>query len=736
MAGGNSQTSFDILLRFVTEMVGEDVAKKSTENMASLKKQVEDSNQSLKKQTDLLKKWKDELASLQGKLRIVGEYSTETKALKDQIALSSEGIRYQTTVVNESREAHKKLVSQLAAEEQQQKGNQQAALRTASVMTRAASVINGISNTLVISSSAMLGTLFKAAKDFADNADNQTALTANWKKETDSIAESYQKIGQVAASEILPFLTKAASIAEKIASFAEQNPGVIGTAVQVGLIGLAIGTIGKAVASGIKLVADATYIATTASQVLAASEMLAASGGMGVAATTFATTVGVVLLPALVIFAAIMSGVLVGLMAYEAIAKNSGGKLPDLETLGTQTVTIVKNLFDQFTAGTEKAAEAVSKFGENTDKLLEAFSKMREAERAENAKYVAEKSKINQKADADLLKAASNTASKIKEINDRAATDRANIITNFAKTSHEDEMKYEADRAAIIRDGGVEIARIEQDRLEKLRQLEMDHSDRVDELAANRDALGLVLEQRKYDRNKAEIDRQAGIEIAQRRQDMAIRLQDLAQNFAMERAQKQAQFAQDLQENAAKREEDIKQERAAYAQRAKEISANRIAELKQLDQKHREEQTRIRNAFLAEVRDLDASLLNEQNRKRQAYSAMLSDLDQFLSAERAKRSTGNVGGGTIPGFATGGYTPDGIIRSHANEFIANRATSRSLEQMIGGKLTQQNLVAAVAGGTSLTVNTRNRFDGTYTKSMKRQVERDTLESIRAAFRRK
>lgn len=749
---------FDVLIRFITELVGENAVKSTTDSLEDLRKKVEASNQNLSEQQKILKIAKTNLAAMTAELKKLTKqfkdyeiFSEEAKQrlaeqnpeykryvdLKTAVQAANQELVNQKQVVDQAKESHKNLTQQLQKEEEAQKGAQSAAMKTSATLSRVSSTLQGISNTLVVGGTAVAGGLFKIAKDFIDSVEEDTELTREWKRATDSLKDSYKAVGQVAASEILPFLKEAAVIADKIAGFAQQNPGAIGAAVQVGVIALAIGVLGKAVASGIKLVADVTYIAASATNLASSANMLLASAGMNTAAGLFSTTVGVILIPALIIFAGVLSGILVGLMAYEAIAQSSGGKIPDLETLGTQGGLIIKTkvqeLFDQFNRGLDTATVAVGKFGENTEKLLDIFSKMREDLAEEESRYQASRMKIISSSNAAMERAASSSASKIRSINERAAANRTSIISNFVKSSAEDVRRFESERARIIRDGGLEIARIEQERLEKQRQLEMDHSDRVDELVANRDALGLVLEQRKFDRERAEIDRNTNKEIAQRRQDLAIRLQDLAQNFAAERAQKQAQFQQDLKDNEAKRQEEIKAERAHLVEQTREIQKNRANQLRELALQHAEEMRRIRESTIAKIRDLDASLLGEQQKKRQYQALMLQDLDRFL-AEYRRRMAGGFGSSTVRGTAGGGYVNNELIQTHGVEFVTSASTTRALERLIGGRLNQQNLVAAVAGvGNNVTWNDQRRFDGTYNKNMKRQVENDTIDTIRKAF---
>jgi hypothetical protein len=214
--------------------------------------------------------------------------------------------------------------------------------------------------------------------------------------------------------------------------------------------------------------------------------------------------------------------------------------------------------------------------------------------------------------------------------------------------------------------------------------------------------------------------------------DMAIRLQDLAANFAAERAQKQAQFQQDLLDNQNKRLADLKEQAALRAEEAKrrsdevkQIRADENVKLQDLARAHLAEITQIRAAFVARRQDLGVFLNNEREQIRQNQAAILADLKAQLARETRP-----------PGRAAGGYTYGEVIQTHGVEFVTNPATTRALERMVGGRLNQQNLIAAVAGGgqTSVQWNDNRRFSSEYTKSMRREVQQDTLEVLKQVFK--
>lgn len=646
--------------------------------------------------------------------------------------------------------------------------------------------LSAISKRGLLLSGGLLTGAFAWANKYVKDATEATETTVEWTRQTDRLKASNDRVGAALAREALPLLRIAAGLAERASTFVESNPEIIRAGLKAGVVVAGLSAVGLAVSKGIRFIADASMIASTTAQLLAARTMdsaankqLAAAGGMqagkipgigtvgGLAAGgTVATAASV-----LAIVTTVLAGAGIGALVYDQIAKATGGtRLSTIASGGAalagQTLGRIGQAFGMspeeaerktlvFTAliarltgeidessplwlraaelanqTTGQIKDAVQQLSDTQMALVDAYADMKGQMEEAERRFGQERIAIIRESLSSALNAARSNASAIRAINERADTQRAQILSNAAQESIQAAAQYEQQRAQIIRDGAEEVQRIEERRLEELRKLEIDHNDRVDELTANRDALGLVLEQRRYNREKDEINRQAEQETARRRQETAIRLQELAQSYALERAQRQAQLAQQLKDNEEQRKLELQQQAEQYRAEMRQIFEQRTARLRDLQDGLNAERSRIRESFIAQVRDLDAALLGEQNTKRQYYAAMLRDAEAFLASYRS--TLNGIGTGSTPrSFNTGGYTGNEIIRTHGREFVTNNPTTRALEAMIGGQLTQQALLRAVARGTvnSVVWNDRRRFSGEYTMSMRKAMQRDTLSLL-------
>lgn len=766
----SSGASFDVLIRFVTEMAGDDVAQKFSANIEELNKQVVKSNTNLEKQKKILQETKEKFVALikqYGEQKdALEETSAEYGELQKKLVEAENSVNSQTEAVNQAEKAHKKLTGQLKQAQAEQKKLGQETRKTGEILQNTSAVLNRIGNTLVIGGTAITGGIFKAAKDFIDKSGEQSALTRDWKNATDEIARSYERIGRVAASELLPFMQSAAKIASDIASMIERHPDLIKGAANIGLAALTVGTVTKLVAG---LTGIAGQLASLAGKmgVSALGTATSTAGAGGAAAGIAAVGKGAVLVAAPII-AAILTKEIGNVIQRQLGMQESSWK--DIATTMTQAVVLPTKtlllIFRELGLVSGEAAKELNKLinvlafsatglqaggdrmgaqvgggdifrrgGYASREIVDAFIQMREAALEAERNFQNQRRQIIEDANQAFATAYRNNTRAVAQINARADDNRAKIISNFVTSSKQAEQQYATQRAQIIRDGNAEIQRIEADRLERLRKMELEHDDRVEDLVANRDALGLVLEQRRFDRERSELDRQTNEEIAQRRRDLAIRLQDAAQAFMQERAQRQAQYQAQLKENEEQRQLELKQQQEQYFEETRQIAQQRAQRLRELQQQFNEERARIRQSFIEKVRDLNASLLGEQQKRRQYYALMQRDLESFLAQYRASLSRiGGAQGGTVPRYAQGGYTPDGIIRAHHGEFVSSRPTTQALESVIGGRLTQQSMLALAAAArgsmSSVVWHDNRRFSGEYTMSMRRANRRDTLQILK------
>ena len=71
-------------------------------------------------------------------------------------------------------------------------------------------------------------------------------------------------------------------------------------------------------------------------------------------------------------------------------------------------------------------------------------------------------------------------------------------------------------------------------------------------------------------------------------------------------------------------------------------------------------------------------------------------------------------GGGVSSHQAGGYQQNtGMALMHAGEFVANADTTRALERLVGGQLTQNNLLGAAGsgGGKQISISVNQSFSG-------------------------
>jgi hypothetical protein len=664
--------------------------------------------------------------------------------------------------------------------------------RKAEQLQKLSAVLQKVGGALFIGGVGIIGTMFEQANKYVRNAKEATDVTERWKKAQERLALPMQKIGASIAETLLPTLEKAAELAEKAAAYVEKHPEIIkaglvaGTVMAgMGAIIAGIGTAGMIASIRMFDTAVNKFIAGAAalSGDLGKSSMLKGFGG-GISTASLATF-GQFLLTGI---GSLLAGGFIGDKLGEAIARKinpadtADYSAKDYLTEFKQLLAITAFRFDQlFNTGGKfftKVRDALFKVEEqaddtagsldrlagsmNEEQIVKAFQQWRE----EDARLVAEagekRLQIVQSYQQKEANATRDYLNRVSQINSSLNAQAGQIMTRFAEDMKKAEADYTRDRAEIIADSSEEIQRIEEDHQERMRKLTEDHQERVADLVSKRDALGLVKEERRFARERAEAERGVNQAIARERQETAERLRELAERYARERAQRQEQYQQDLAENSAQRAAQLEEARKAHFEQMKQLREAKQNELKELDQNLQAERKRRRDQFIATVRDLDSALLGERTLKNQYYDLMLQDAERFLQQWRAgiqdagttTTTTTSPTSGTSAfadwasqfGFGnkdTGGYADKGIYSlawDGNREFVMSGNTTRAAERALGGNLTQDRIMSALMmGGNGSSVNyTDNRrmpSQGPIDREALREDMRALLrEEMKYAFR--
>ena len=91
---------------------------------------------------------------------------------------------------------------------------------------------------------------------------------------------------------------------------------------------------------------------------------------------------------------------------------------------------------------------------------------------------------------------------------------------------------------------------------------------------------------------------------------------------------------------------------------------------------------------------------------------------------------------SIPGKAGGGeLSRAGLFKGAENgrEFVMNNRTTKAAESIIGGKLTQERLLQALAGGRNVSYHDARRFDASVSANDRRMIRNDTMLMLSEAL---
>ena len=200
----------------------------------------------------------------------------------------------------------------------------------------------------------------------------------------------------------------------------------------------------------------------------------------------------------------------------------------------------------------------------------------------------------------------------------------------------------------------------------------------------------------------------------------------MQQGYEQERAQRVQEFQNRVAEIHASADAQLKELAAQHAAEIKQLHEQKAQKIRELDAQYAEERKRRYQQFIQNIRDLDAGLLGEKKLREQYQAAMLKDLDSFLLAYKTGLSSLQT---AVPHKQEGGYTA-GLVRTGEKgyEYILSHNTARAAENIIGGRLTQDSLLAALmnsGGNKNVVWQDQRRFSGEYSNAMRREVRNDT-----------
>ena len=269
---------------------------------------------------------------------------------------------------------------------------------------------------------------------------------------------------------------------------------------------------------------------------------------------------------------------------------------------------------------------------------------------------------------------------------------------NYQDTRTDELEKFNQSQADTIRNFQESELQAQQSYQNALADLEKSHKDKLQDLTKNHDVLGIESETRSYEEQKAQKTRDFNQSEAQRKAQLAQTLSDAQRNFNEQQAEEKANY------DASKKQRDDafkaqqKTDAANYADEMNQLASDHIVKMAQLkanyDDQNKLEQTAFQANMNALVGIVDASTVAISMQ----YQAFLKSLG--INTPANPSLPGVTGGENKFTHDLGGYFMPGTTRNATGrpEYVIAPDTVKYAESIVGGRLTQQNLIASMISG--------------------------------------
>jgi len=419
------------------------------------------------------------------------------------------------------------------------------------------------------------------------------------------------------------------------------------------------------------------------------------------------------------------------LPVYNAYSKASAGNLDSYQTTDSATRMAFLKSSEAAEAGyNSNRLLAIRNFGEQSVQIEKSYNETRQIQ-------------------------IRNFNEQSKQLESSYNDSRLKAIRNFAEQQANAAESFNDSQTKALDAHNLEMARLAADHATAMAAAADTHNQSLHDLAASGNALGFVKEQESYAKSKAAAEKAYALEVSRKNADFAKSSKDAQANYDEQRKLALAAFQQS-QDDAAKAYQDQKDQRdkqfaqqlddAAKAyQDAKDQRAFQFAQQQQdaqnaFDDQQRQARANFKTALDDNQKHYDA----QQTQLTQAFTDQLNAIDPILtgmttsvqtnmqnaSDEFAKYLQGvvsQIGGGPgycgpgyhwdaqtkscVPdsyhgGAASGGYVGYGMrmLGEKGGEFVLSNQTMTAAERLGGGPLTQDKILAMLAGGGGQSFN--------------------------------
>lgn len=352
---------------------------------------------------------------------------------------------------------------------------------------------------------------------------------------------------------------------------------------------------------------------------------------------------------------------------------------------------LAKKRRDSFDAIGQYIADAAKEVAAAAVELVEAEKTMRELA-PEFDQFQQDLAQAEDDYKDQLLSIQAQYENDLSQIIGQANQQRQDLMENFIAQSEAAETDYYRQRSEIAAEAGIDAARAEEDHQRDMQRMRADASVREQDLLGMRDALGLKKERARNERERREADQDFDTQKRRTQEDLARQMDQMRISFEEQQAERQADYDQqlrDLEESAKKEQDELEK-----ALRKEEATLERAHQIEQLE---------LEASFAKRRQSLGIFLSGEERQIKQHQDFMASRLETWIQRmNRAANALAPLGTQAQPGgeFQRGGYMPPGLhqVSEAGSEFAMTAGTTRAAEKLLGAGLSQDRILAAMAGG--------------------------------------
>src|SRR5258707_12100145 len=549
-----------------------------------------------------------------------------------------------------------------------------------------------VSREVTLAGTVLTAALVLDANNYVKTVGATTKIGAEWLASENRIKQANLEIGQSGATVILPAMQKVASITESIAGIVQANPWIISTAVTAGGILTAVGAIGFIVSRIITVIADLGLLFGKLGLSAAGAE--AASAG-GTAATGAGLGAGGAALGTVVLTA---SSVIIGAEIGQALGNWLGqliyGQSYKQQNIGDAIVTALRiaelpaleiqkgmaKLFPSLDSAANKWLDTANQFNALIGKLLGASqinttagpggaSVIPQQAVTEFTNFQQQMQQAEQTYDQQHLDILKSTEQQMADSTANYENQRSNIVDTTEQTLARDAANFALSQKNALTQYQDQVAKEERNFRKQeinsakshalqLQQLAATHNQRINDLAAARDALGLVKEQQSYQLQVSQSNSQFALQQQQAKQAFQTQMADQRQAYEQQRAQALAAYNQQVADAQANEAQQLARLDAQHQLEMAKLQQQEQDKLQKLDASYKKQVDAYQKAFVDRINAIDSAILGDTA----AYNAYLANqaiafqnwIHAFEANSAASAPSLSGVSGSAGGYASGG----------------------------------------------------------------------------------